>query len=80
MTPEIRDLSIKAATLSRGLPKEWSQFLASLDDHLGVLVDAVLAATPDQLQVAQGRAQAVSSLLKILNNANQTVARIEAKK
>jgi hypothetical protein len=62
-TPE-QLLILNTAALRRAAPDAWREFSAALQNYAGQQLHEMAVAPTDKLQVAQGRAQMLISLLK----------------
>ena len=69
-------LVLKAAALARSAPVQWREFLAELAVYVDVKKNECIQAPPEMLQVTQGRAQQLASLLTLFNNAVKDADRV----
>lgn len=69
-------LVIKAAALARAAPVQWREFLAELAVFANAKKDECIQAPIEVLQITQGRAQQVASLVTLFNNAVKDADRI----
>jgi hypothetical protein len=72
-------LLVRAAMRLRAAsPEAWSEFLAALDAHSTEARDRMLGAALELLPTAQGRAQSLRDLLKVLGEAPARFERLRA--
>lgn len=69
----------KAAILSRTVPNEWHGFLNALSEYSNKQTEILVNSPVVDLQVAQGKAQALKTLLSTLANAADTADKIAGK-
>lgn len=69
-------LTLKAAALARAAPHQWREFLAELTVYANTKKDECIQAPVEVLQVTQGRAQQIASLVTLFNNAVKDADRI----
>ena len=75
-----KDFILAAAALSRSAPAQWDAFMLELKAYADRKRDDCVQATVDTLQVAQGRAQAVSGILKEMTEARANSDKIEGRR
>ncbi len=77
------DLVIEAARLARNAPEEWKHFLNALAAHTEVSRNNCVTSPVAELQVNQGKAQALTDLCERLDNcivkADRAIQRKETK-
>ena len=73
-------IAIRAAALARMTPEFWNAFLSELGKYSEEVKDAVVVAPIEQLQICQGRAQALRHLMSILHGAAAIAAKLESRK
>ncbi len=66
-----RDLVLKSAALARAAPSQWSDFLAAMKGVTDETLNDVLKSPTEMLQVNQGRARMIASLLETLATCKQ---------
>lgn len=71
---EDKDLSPAAAQMARAAPQEWEQFKAATKKYAERKRDAMMAASLDELQRSQGRAQEATSFAMILDDAERAAS------
>lgn len=64
-----RLLTIKAAELASRAPEDWTLFIEALSAHVDEARENCIRSPIDMLQINQGRAQAMTALLKDLRDA-----------
>jgi hypothetical protein len=69
----------KAAFLSRAAPTQWREFLNALSVYSDKQMEILVNSPVPDLQVLQGRAQALKTLLTTLTNAVETADKIAGK-
>lgn len=69
-------LSIAAAELQRAAPNRWGEFITALQSYTDEAVKGVVNAPPDQIFVAQGKAQQMAVLMKLFEEALTTADRL----
>jgi hypothetical protein len=74
-----RDLIYKAAGLARSAPQAWNDFLGALAQYTEQHRSNCISSSVENLQVAQGRAQAYTNLLRLLQDCKTTADKIEGK-
>jgi len=67
-----RSLTIKAAELAGRAPEDWLLFIEALAAHVEEVRDNCIRSPLDMLQINQGRAQALTAILKELRDAPKT--------
>lgn len=75
-----RELIFCAAKLARRAPEEWNEFVDALGKHTELHITNCISSPLDALAQNQGRAQALTALLKDLREALKTADQIERKK
>lgn len=70
------DLITRAALLERASPDQWQEFVKSLAVYTEVHRNNVIISPLPELAVNQGRAQSLSSLLKLLSECRTTAEKI----
>ena len=61
----------------RAAPERWRTFLSALSDYTEDRAIELVQAPPDMLPTAQGRAQALSTLVRLLDGCGKTAESIE---
>lgn len=74
-----RELLFAAAKLARSAPENWNEFIAALGKHTDFHVSNCVSSPLDALAQNQGRAQAMTALLKDLREAVKSADQIERK-
>jgi hypothetical protein len=69
-------LTLKAAALAKTAPTQWREFLAELELYGAAKSRECVMAPPEVLQVTQGRAQQVASLVALFTDAVKDAERI----
>jgi hypothetical protein len=80
LATEDKDLTTPAARLAMAAPNEWKAFLAAFKAYSDGKRDQLVQSTVEELQRAQGRAQAVVSLHGTLSNAVEDANQIADRK
>lgn len=75
-----RQLIIAAARISRAAPESWEQLLAAFRAYTDTQRDNCISSPVDNLQVAQGRAQACAALLRLFDDCRKSADQIEEKR
>jgi len=73
-------LTLTAAALAKTAPTQWREFLAELEAYSAIKAKECIQAPVEVLQVTQGRAQQVASLLTLFTNAVKDAERAGARK
>lgn len=73
------NLIVKAAHLAKSSPTTWANFLAAFEEVAEVHRKNLLLSPLPELQVNQGRAQAMASLLEDLKNCEANAVKIAQK-
>lgn len=73
-------LTLTAAALAKTAPTQWREFLAELEVYAAAKSKECIQAPVEVLQVTQGRAQQVASLLTLFTNAIKDAERVGARK
>lgn len=79
MTPAEK-LSQAALQLRSSNPSAWTEFLQALTDLRHAVDDDVSSAPPEFLPSAQGHAQRMRTIIKLLENAPAVVEKMKARK
>jgi hypothetical protein len=61
-----KNFVLKSAALARAAPGEWSEFLAAFQDITDQTIKELVASSPEMVQVNQGRARMIASLIDTL--------------
>jgi len=72
---EDNHISQPAASLSRAAPREWEEFKTAFKKYAEGQRDSLMRASTEELQRAQGRAQACSALTMIFADAEKAAER-----
>lgn len=72
-----RDLVLAAARLAYRAPPEFAEFISALTTYTDSKRDECVSADPVSLPAAQGRAQGVAALRKIIAECRTTAEKIE---
>lgn len=75
-----RDLILEAARLARNAPESWNKFLGALAKYTNDQRDNCIRSPIELLPVAQGRAQACTHLLGLLEECLVLADKIEGKR
>jgi hypothetical protein len=75
-----RDLIIKAASLARRAPEEWSAFLGAFGEYADLTRDQCISSPIDTVLIAQGRARECGALLRLFSECLKTADQIMEKK
>jgi len=70
-------LIMAAARLSGRAPPEWAEFISAFVSYTDARRDELVGANAENLQAAQGRAQACVALRKLLVECRATAEKIE---
>ena len=73
------EFTLAVAALARAAPREWSGFLEELRNHAAIRANECVQAR-ELVHVAQGRAQEVTSLVALFQDAVKSADRITAKR
>lgn len=72
-----KKLTLASAKLARAAPQFWAEFTQALAAQTSTHVNALISSPPEQLPLAQGRAQSMTALLSLLEtcikDADQTI-------
>ena len=79
MTPE-QDLIVAASRLSRAAPESWDEFLKAFHLYGWDLANQLVASPRDMVYIAQGRAQGVAAVGRLLDKCRETATSMEANK
>ena len=71
-----KELIQAAAQLARSAPQQWDEFVAAYQNYTDDKILAVVQAPVEMLQVAQGRAQGLTSLGRVLLDCRKTAESI----
>ena len=78
--PRVERLIYTAVNLSMAAPKEWDEFLKSLEEYSVDLNRRLLSAEPANLSNAQGQAVQAAYILQTLTDARRTTQKAEVKR
>lgn len=73
------DLTTPAASLARRAPQEWNEFIAAFRKYAERRRDEMMRAPNEELQRSQGRAQACSVLVPLLEDAVKAADRVNSR-
>ena len=79
MTPD-QNLILAAARLSAAAPQSWDDFLKAFHLYSWDLANLLVASPPDMVYIAQGRAQGVAAVGRLLDKCRETAGSMEANK
>ena len=79
MTPE-QNLILAAARLSRASPESWDEFMKAFHLYSWDQANLLVASPPDMVYIAQGRAQGVAAVGRLLDKCRETASSMEANK
>ena len=79
MTPE-QNLILAAARLSRASPESWDEFLSTFTRYAWDMAEKLVQSPVEVVLVAQGRAQGMMILGKLLTDCQKTASSMEANK
>ena len=79
MTAE-QDLIVAAARLARASPESWDEFMKAFHLYGWDQANQLVAAPLDMVYVAQGRAQGVAAVGRLLDKCRETASSMEANK
>ena len=66
-----------AARLAQSSPQQWDEFLTALADYTDHKCVECIQSPPDMLQIAQGRAQGLVGLGRLLEDCRKTAENID---
>jgi hypothetical protein len=75
-----KNIILAAAALARVAPEAWTKFHAALYDYADQRCVEMVAAPVDMVQIAQGRAQALQTLYRTLENCSRKSENMAAKR
>ena len=75
-----QDLIVAAARLARASPESWDEFLRAFHLYSWDQANLLVAAPPDMVHIAQGRAQGVAAVGRLLDKCRETASSMEANK
>lgn len=70
------DLILAAAAVARSTPDTWATFMQALSGHLDEQKENLMNSPSDKLEHFQGRAQAVSALIKVFDACKENAEKI----
>jgi hypothetical protein len=73
-----QNLIIAAARLSRASPESWDEFLKAFHLYAWDLAELLVSSPPDMVHIAQGRAQGVAAVSRLLDKCRETAASMDA--
>lgn len=74
-----RNLILAAAELARSNPQKWDEFLTAMSEYSAKAMDTLVSSGPENLKVAQGRAQMSRDLKALLEGAVKSADRITSR-